>query len=239
MIRVMVAEDEPPILRQIGKLISMMDIDFEVVAMVQNGKEAREALEEAKVDVLFTDIQMNGGNGTELLNFISGCYPQIQTVVLSGYDKFEYVKSAYKCGVTDYLLKPVNRAELANVLDILKNHYIQTHSLSKREKDTCPKLVYMIEEYINKNYRTYITSEMFAREFGFVPSYISKVFKRHRNITPMQYLTKVRLERACELLRKKTDIRVKEVAEEVGYDNIQYFSKVFKKEIGIWPTEYK
>ena len=123
MINVLVVEDEPPIQRMICKTISGMDQEFSVRYTAFNGIQARRILEAEEVDVVFTDIMMIGGDGITLLQYLHEYRPEIQTVVLSGYDKFEYAKQAYKNGVTDYLLKPVNKTELRDILEVLKKQY--------------------------------------------------------------------------------------------------------------------
>ena len=75
--------------------------------------------------------------------------------------------------------------------------------------------------------------------FGFVSEYISRIFKKYVGLSPSRYLTKIRMEKACQLIKNHPEIQVKEVADQVGYKDIHYFSKVFRKEMGVWPSEYK
>ncbi len=95
-----------------------------------------------------------------------------------------------------------------------------------------------IEEYINKNYNKAITSETLSREFGFVPSYISRIFKRERGISPSEYVTRCRIQAAKDILIANPDIKIKEVANMTGFKEAYYFSKTFKRETGMWPTEF-
>ena len=134
MINVLIVEDEPPIQRMICKTISEMDTEFKVAYTAFNGTQARKILEAEEVDVVFTDIMMIGGDGITLLQYIHENRPGLQTVVLSGYDKFEYAKQAYKNGITDYLLKPVNKAELKDILGVLK---VQYHLEMRNRRQEC------------------------------------------------------------------------------------------------------
>lgn len=497
MINVLVVEDEPPIQRMICKTISELDQEFCVRYTAYNGIQARRILEAEEVDVVFTDIMMIGGDGITLLQYLHECRPEIQTVVLSGYDRFEYAKQAYKNGVTDYLLKPVNKSELRDILGILKQQYglrmgnrrqqcfkdlldgrelpeescfydelqasswylllirvrgrggvkggqnpesqknleaglvrmfgnedtvfqtsdgageyavavrdsigdvearalellntigqsdgviaiaglpepvrvqdfrqhllelriqimtesiygkscfscggrffpphddtweqdVRTEAFStmvnslkagdsrgvcsqlsafmrefEEKNKTCmaienfmmefleggkgsshsvrasvwnavyetfsygelkervfqlverlngqeedmaedgggeaamPQMVVMIEQYLVDNYQRNIRAGELSMEFGFVSEYISRIFKKYVGLSPSRYLTKIRMEKACQLIKNHPGIQVKEVADQVGYKDIHYFSKVFRKEMGVWPSEYK
>lgn len=119
MIRTLIAEDELPLLRGLGQLIEKLHPAFEVVCEAKNGREALEYLSQHSVDVLFTDINMPVFNGLQLMEQARALCPQLQIVVISGYHDFEYARQAMRFGAKNYLLKPVNRAELKELLDSL------------------------------------------------------------------------------------------------------------------------
>ncbi len=95
-----------------------------------------------------------------------------------------------------------------------------------------------IEEYLVKNYNKEVTSEVLSREFGFVPSYISRIFKRQKGVSPNEYMTRHRIELAKKIITENPNMKIKEVANMVGFKESYYFSKTFKRETGIWPTEF-
>lgn len=79
---------------------------------------------------------------------------------------------------------------------------------------------------------------MIANAVHLTPSYVSSIFKKSCQTNITDYLTKIRLEKAKELL-EKTDLKTYEVAEHIGYSNSQYFSVLFKRMVGVSPTEYR
>lgn len=101
-----------------------------------------------------------------------------------------------------------------------------------------PKLISDIEDYIKTNYRESITNSVLSKEFGFVPSYISRQFRKYKDVSPGEYLTKLRIQKAKELMLSNSELMIKEIADMVGFKDAYYFSKTFKKETGKWPTEY-
>ncbi len=123
MIKVLVAEDELPLLRGISRLIEKINSDFTVVKMAKTGKEAMDYLEEYPVDVVFTDINMPVVDGLELLEYVSGKMPSAASVVISGYQDFTYAQKALRFGVKNYLVKPVDKKELEQLLEQLKDGF--------------------------------------------------------------------------------------------------------------------
>ena len=71
------------------------------------------------------------------------------------------------------------------------------------------------------------------------PEYLSRLFKSEFGESPMSYLIKLRLEKAKELLVEKPEYSVVDVAKSVGYDDVYYFSKLFKKYCGVSPSHYR
>ncbi len=95
-----------------------------------------------------------------------------------------------------------------------------------------------IESYIRKNYDKDITLQEIADRFYLSREYISRRFKQEYHETVTNYLTAIRIEKAKELL-KNPHLKVYEISFKVGYQNEKYFSKVFKKTVGLTPNEYR
>ncbi len=116
MYRVMVVEDEPPLIRDIRYEIERNSTLFRVTATAINGADALRKLEEEIPDVLFTDIRMPVMDGLELIKAIRQKHPELPFVILSGYRDFDYAKEALKFQAYDYLLKPVSPDDVREVL---------------------------------------------------------------------------------------------------------------------------
>lgn len=95
------------------------------------------------------------------------------------------------------------------------------------------------KEYIRANFsQSDLSLNRIAAHIGVSPSYFSSIFKQETGQSFVEYLTQVRMERACELL-KCTSYRTFEIGEQVGYNDSHYFSAAFKKAMGQSPKEYK
>lgn len=101
-----------------------------------------------------------------------------------------------------------------------------------------PPIVAQIELFLQENFDKSVTNTVLSEHFGFVPSYISRLFRTYRGVVPSEHLTRYRIQRAAELMEREPDLLFKEVASRVGFNDQYYFSKIFKKETGMWPSEY-
>lgn len=116
MKKVMLVEDEELILQGIRCIIDWEEISMSVVSMAHNGAEALELFQKEPVDILVTDVEMPKMNGLELIKEIRKQNPKTRCIILSGYDEFEYARSALKLDVEEYILKPVNEELLKQAL---------------------------------------------------------------------------------------------------------------------------
>jgi AraC-like DNA-binding protein len=92
--------------------------------------------------------------------------------------------------------------------------------------------------YINTHLSEHITVESLAGQLHFHPNYFSRFFKSYLGVSPMQYLHRVRMQKAKELL-KQTDLPVTVIAEQTGFKDLFYFSNTFKNYSGYSPSEYR
>ena len=96
-----------------------------------------------------------------------------------------------------------------------------------------------IRNYLNENYTEKISLDLIAKNMYLSSAYISKIFKEETGEAPINYLIKLRLEKAKEQLERKDDTSIKLVSTNVGYDDVYYFSKLFKKYYGMSPMNYR
>ncbi|MEL7596906.1 MAG: AraC family transcriptional regulator, partial [Clostridiaceae bacterium] len=95
-----------------------------------------------------------------------------------------------------------------------------------------------VVEYVNENYHLPICVEETAQKFSLSPFYFSKLFKEYQNINFVDFITEIRIKKAIELFANES-LNIKEIAYQVGYRDANYFSRVFKKMIGMSPKDYR
>ena len=167
-------------------------------------------------------------------------------IFLSAYDDFAYAQQAVKLGAADYLLKPFSDGELENA--VLKIAEKNRREEEKREQpngelklDRGDKSKYIMDAiaYVEQNYANpSISVRDVADSLGISEGHLSFLFRKETDSTLMAYVTKCRMRAAMNLLKSYRH-KVYEVAQQVGYRDITYFSKTFKKYVGVSPSEYQ
>lgn len=122
------------------------------------------------------------------------------------------------------------------VIDGSDNHNDENDTDSGKRKRQW--LTNEAKKYIEKHYREPIRLEDIAENLQVSPFYLSRIFSRESDFSLFEYLTDIRLDAAKQLLQEGRYI-VADVAQMVGYDNSNYFSKVFKRRVGCTPTQYR
>lgn len=120
MYKVLIVDDELKIREGLAKVIDWKENDFIVIAQAGDGREALDIYNEKKPSLVVTDIKMPEMDGLELIAQLKKINPNVNIIILSGYDDFEYAKKAIKYGVDSYILKPVDEMELCAELGKIK-----------------------------------------------------------------------------------------------------------------------
>ena len=246
MWKVLIADDEPKIRKGLKKILQSFNLDIEIVAEAEDGEIALNLAQEHKPNIILVDINMPFLNGLGFIEKIRDFLPNTMIIIITGYDEFYYAKKAIQLQVFEYLLKPVNTTELKEImlkvitqLQKLPNNLDRIETKNK-DAEYSP-IVMGIKNYIDGNYmQEDLSMQEVADRFDISLSYLGKLMKHELGKTFIEYLTEVRMESAKKILQEENiNIKIHEVAQLVGYSSQHYFSRVFKKEIGITPIEYK
>lgn len=132
MVNIIVVDDEQVITDGLSQYIEKNIDGYKVVGCFSDGNDAVKYLENNKVDVIITDIEMIGVSGLKLAEIVFNNYPDIFVIILSGYNNFEYAQQAVKFGVKRYLTKPVNLKELKDVLNELSDEINRKHDITSQ-----------------------------------------------------------------------------------------------------------
>ncbi|MHC5248772.1 response regulator transcription factor [Enterococcus sp. LJL90] len=116
MYKAMLVDDEYMILEGLKQIIPWQDLGFEIVKTARTGREALDYLKEQPVDLIISDITMPELSGIQMISEAYALGYDFSAVFLSGYQEFEYVKEGIRLGVKDYLVKPVDKEELTEIV---------------------------------------------------------------------------------------------------------------------------
>ena len=180
--KVLIADDEYWSRENIKNLIPWETYSMDLLKPAEDGEEVQERIPTERPDILLTDINMPFLNGLELLKWISEHYPDIITIAVSGYDDYQKVKGVFTSGGIDYLLKPVGREQLVDVL----SKAIEIIEEREKQANRHHRISSFIEdnEFSNiLNGKLYATRSVATATRQDTANYVPTVFVKFHNIT--------------------------------------------------------
>jgi len=139
--KIFLVEDEITVREGMRNTIDWQAAGFEFCGEAPDGEIALPRIEQAKPDVLITDIKMPFMDGLQLSKIVREHMPWVKIIIISGHDEFEYAQTALKVGVTEYLLKPVGSAD---IIDVLKRVAVSLEQ-EKSERENLKQLKSQVE----------------------------------------------------------------------------------------------
>lgn len=244
MYQVVIVDDEWWALQGVEETFPWAESNFEVIKTSTDSEEALHSILELKPDVVFTDVRMPVFSGIDLIKKIRKKSLDIEFIIISGFAEFSYAQAAIRQGAFDYCLKPIEEYKAKELLNSLKYHLDQKSQISNSkssfnfkniDNDNFREMV----EYINGNYDQNLKLFMLANKFAFNENYSCQLFKKYLDCTFSEYLKRIRMEKAKQLLIEDNSKTINNISLEVGYNNSNYFSKVFKKYFGESPGKFR
>lgn len=155
--------------------------------------------------------------------------------ILLEYDKSIYDITSYQTSISEMIYRCMHVHEYMEIMETIIRRTAEYIDASSSRRSV---LIQECEKYIEENYQKNIIVSDIARDIGVSMSYLSRIFKDETGQTIIHTLNMKKLEKAKEYLRE-TDMKIYEIAEALGFENITYFSRFFKKYMKISPKEYK
>lgn len=220
-------------------------IGFELNAYASNPAEAIALLDKRSFSMILID--MNGAHCDAL--FLCEYIRQksrVPIILISGSNDFQLARKALCYQVNDYLPNPLSTVELRSSMQTVK-HELDCGTDKNKALSWTPveskaqpvaTVIEKVKEYVDEALRENITLKKISNTLHFNCSYLGQKFKFHENMTFNEYLLMQRMEKA-KLLLENTDLKVYEIANEVGYTEIDWFYKKFKSYTGVSANEYR
>ncbi len=250
MHKVLVVDDEYWIRKGIVSMIDCKAADIGDIFEAKNIKGAMEIYDREKPDIVLADVCFPSENGCDLGEYIYRDNPEVRIVMISAHADFNYAQRALQFHASNYLVKPVSKERLnGTILECIQQ--LENRNNLKRglklvdnqqtQDNFSAEVVQDIISHLDEDCSQQISLGSLAKYYHISEPYLSTVFKKLTGKNLMNYVMEIRIEKACQLIamnRSGSD-KLYAIAEEVGYDNYQYFSRVFKKTMGISPSEFQ
>lgn len=230
-LKVLLIDDEYLVRERLKHVVDWDAEGYTICGEAEDGVRGLELIEEYDPDLAVIDINMPFMSGLEMAEKVQELEKKVRLVILSGYDDFEYARSAIRSGVCCYLLKPVNKDELLEVLRSTKKEISGPIVYSKT--------VQQVISFIEENYKDMnLSIDMIADFIGINPTYLSSKYKKETGRKLVDEINLCRLN-AAEAILKKESCTLQELADQVGYNDPYYMSRCFKKYLGYSPSQIK
>ena len=257
MYKILIAEDESierwvlcrTLTRHFGEEVELLE--------ARNGREALALAIAEKPRIAILDIEMPGMTGLEVARQIRRERLNCVIIFLTAYDHFGYARRAISVQALDYLLKPYDKRELLSSVEaamelsdkLSKNKLFLDYFLrdtepeaerteERSDNERLLEVRERIEAYITDNYATDLSLQSISQALNYSEAYFCKLFKQCFQVNFSAYLNDYRIAKAKELL-STTDMGVKDISAACGYADSSYFARVFKRQTGHTPSDYR
>lgn len=264
MYRMMIVEDEKWQREGLCEYLDWSSLGVALSGAAANGAQGVDMAKSVRPHIVLTDIVMPLMNGLDMSREIRRLFPEVRIILLSGHDDFQFAKEAFSFAASEYLLKPVRRDELEQVirrmvatLDDEDKKRVEMSVLTQAGR-TCPSrqgrrdqdavetgnapapdpMVAHIREIVSRQFARSLDLGSVSKVVNLSPYYVGELFRRHEGVGFHQYLMEYRLEQARQQI-VATNHPVSDIAKSVGMKNRSYFCKLFKERFGVSPVEYR
>lgn len=244
MIRTVVVEDEPSTGARYAQAVREYGEPFVVTGVFESANALLREWPRVQADLVFTDVRMPRMTGIALIERLRHDGWTGMAVVISGYGEFSLAQDALRAGVYDYLLKPVFPVDIERLLGRIETTFFGNHghlaseALDNVDIDVLPTFVQKAIAYAEENLSEHLSLASVAEVACISPAYLSSTFTRECGMSFVEFLHRLRVARAQELLARP-DLSLVDVAEQSGLTDKSYLNRIFKRVTGQTPGDYR
>lgn len=222
-----------------------------------NGKKALDMFTDSPPSLLVLENDLPDMNGLSLLKIVKMSHPQVIIIFLYDSHNPTLAIDAFRYGARDCFAKPLDHNALKEkillLINVLKdcppmkgNIFLDSHAqFDFHEQRSLQNLlsgrkegVFQAKRFLDKNFHHEITLEQVAETACMSKYHFSRMFKNRIGISWSKYLRRLRIEKAKQLLAE-SDLSVTQVCEEVGYNDLTHFTRIFKRNVDVTPRVYR
>ena len=235
MFKLVLVDDEYYAIEGMKQMLDWSKYDISIVGTATDGTQGLEIIRELGADIVIADIKMHEFDGLEMIGILREEGFKGKIIIISGYQSFEYAQTAIDYKVDKYLTKPLDAEEFETVI---KNLAAELKEDLGEPQPLIPDLLRDVLKDVDLRYTENIQLSGLAEKFFCSTAYLSKLFKRYVGMNYIDYVRKLRIEKAKELL-KRTNMSIEDISERVGWESSRRFRDAFKELEGVSPKEYR
>jgi YesN/AraC family two-component response regulator len=240
MYSIYIVDDEQPIIQHLLTAIPWLEHGFEVIGSNTDPLAAIPEIIDIKPDVVFTDLKMPDMTGLELCARLKELGVGAEFIMLSAFDAYDAVREFFSMGGIDYILKPLDHKNAAQVLEkasrklVQNQHRTPSVQFSPSQSKAFDELI----QYVTDNFLKKHTLKELGERFGLNQTYICDLFSKQYNSTLIIFVTDLRMKEAARLIAENQHT-IKEVSVLCGYRDYHHFARTFKQYFGKPPSKFQ
>lgn len=243
----LIVEDNSELLELMRKLFAQ----HYHVYTARNGKQALNTIYKRDLDIVITDVMMPVMDGIELTRWIkdSKDYAQLPVVMLTAKTTDDDKNVGYETGADAYITKPFRMSDLQlRINSIIQNRErirrkfssqtdfkVEEQHYSSPDEVFIQKAIDCVKQHLDD---ADYDREQFASDMCVSSSTLYNKLRALTGLSVTGFINNIRLKEACNIMRQQPSIKITELSMEVGFNTPKYFTKLFKKEFGMLPSEY-
>jgi two-component system response regulator YesN len=145
MIRLAVFDDEFVVVEGVKAILKKMHLNYEVVGVAYDGISALDVIKEVQPDVIMTDIRMPGMDGLQMIDSAKAIVPDAIFIVISGFQEFEYARTALNLGVVGYIDKPITKDKINTILKKVESQIQEEKNIAEKDAQQLEALHHLTE----------------------------------------------------------------------------------------------
>ena len=252
MYNAIIVDDEPRAVEALKENVPWKRCGVRKVYTAYNISEAMKLIQESRIDILICDMEMPNGYGTALLQWLRNNSYDMSCIFVTCHQEYNLMRKALQLKCYDYILKPVDYEEFAELMSEM------VEKMGKKEKgnsicaedaaggdnpdfllrENVRHIDMEVKRYVKEHLGEDIAISDIAEKLHFHPNYLMRAFKNETGMSILEYIVFARMEAAKKLL-KGTRLPVKDIADMAGYGDCAYFTKIFHRETGMTPSQFR
>lgn len=242
MYKMIIIDDQDVVREGLKVRVCWKDYDIDIIGEAASAEKGLKLIERTYPDIVITDVRMGLMSGLDMIERVRSFQEDTQFIVISGYEEFAYARKALQLEVVHYLLKPIDDDELREAvikaverLDMNRSN--KSIGESQEITEEGPPIDKVLD-YVYAHYREPLTLKLIAHRFFYNCNYLGQAIRKETGLSFNDMIHDLRIQEACAILRQHPGVRLNLISEQLGYKDVCYFSKIFKRITGNNPSRY-
>lgn len=238
---ILIIDDEP----NVGNsLAAILGGEYSVL-VATSGEDSLHILRHNSISLVLLDLKMPGMSGTEVLEKIRETDRHLKVMIMTGYRDWEWMTKCTNLGIQGYIEKPFTPDALLERLRALLGDFdcMVLQDLWGDEYGTkFAALSHTVKGtllYVRLNHHRNINRDGVATHLNISPEHLSRTFTQECDMQLMEYINHCKILKSKDYMGRDSLYSIQKVASSVGFQDVNYFSRLFKKHTGMTPTQFR